>query len=588
MPSATRRVLLLAIAGGVLFDVLVIGNAAGVNAPIVMAAFLACALLVAGREGVRGMDPWDAWLAPAALAFAGLAVIRADDWLVTFDLLFAAALAAGTVGCLAGGRITRGLVPRVLDLGIGVVAAGAAGTAGLLLRPSDRSEPEAEPAAARSGRLARLRNAAPVVRGLVIAVPIVLVFGALFASADAVFARLANDVLEWQPDLDLGELAERAIVVSVIAWGSAGLLALAAGLLPTLRAPFTGQSDAAGSGPLWGPATSRAEPAAGAAAATAVAGSAAGAPPAPPEARPWPGAAGGPWPSTGLPAGATAAASTAAWPAAAGARAQPVPLRLGAIEAATVLVVVDLLFAVFVVLQLAYLFGGRDTLSLAGLTYAEYARRGFFELVLVALLAGMLVVTLDTIAAKRSRLLLGASLALLGLTAVVLLSALLRLRLYQEAYGWTELRFVVLTAILWLGVAIAIAAVLLTTARTRWILHALGIAVLVTVAGMNVMGPQAFVAQRNLDRAIDPSLVPPGGRTGLDARYLSELGDEAIEPIVDAWSVLPIADRAALTPVLRRRDDELANDPALQGWPAWNLTRERAREALDRWGAAGN
>ena len=230
------------------------------------------------------------------------------------------------------------------------------------------------------------------------------------------------------------------------------------------------------------------------------------------------------------------------------ARPEPRPLRLGAVEAATVLLVVDVLFGVFVALQLAYLFGGRDTLALAGLTYAEYARRGFFELVIVAVLAGTLVIALHAAADRRSRLLLGASLALLGLTAVVLLSALLRLRLYQEAYGWTELRFVVLTAILWLGAALAIAAVLLVTDRTRWVLHALGIAVLVTVAGMNLVGPQAFVAQRNLDRAVDPSLVPPGGRTGLDAAYLAELGDEAVEPIVDAWDRLPPADRVALRP----------------------------------------
>src|SRR5262249_3964326 len=155
---------------------------------------------------------------------------------------------------------------------------------------------------------------------------------------------------------------------------------------------------------------------------------------------------------------------------------------------------------------------------------------------------GTLVVSLHAAADRRSPVLLGASLVLLGLTAVVLLSALLRLRLYQEAYGWTELRFVVLAALLWLGAARAVAAGLLVTDRTRWILHALGILSLVTVAGMNLVGPQAFVAQQNLDRAIDPSLVPPGGRTGLDAAYLAELGDEAVEPIVDAWERLSVVD----------------------------------------------
>lgn len=281
-------------------------------------------------------------------------------------------------------------------------------------------------------------------------------------------------------------------------------------------------------------------------------------------------------------------AGTATWARASVARPQPRPIRLGAVEAATVVLVVDALFAVFVALQLAYLFGGRDTLAVAGLTYADYARRGFFELVVVAILAGTLVMTLHAVAAARSRVLLGASLALLGLTAVVLLSALLRLRLYQAAYGWTELRFVVLFAILWLGAALAVAAVLLVTDRTRWVLHALGVALLVTVAAMNLVGPQAFVAQRNLDRALNPGLVADGGRTGLDAAYLAELGDEAVVPIVEAWDRLRVTDRIALRPVLLGRDAALHDDPTLQGWPAWNLTRERARDALRSWRAAGH
>jgi hypothetical protein len=99
---------------------------------------------------------------------------------------------------------------------------------------------------------------------------------------------------------------------------------------------------------------------------------------------------------------------------------------------------------------------------------------------------------------------------------------------------------------------------------------------------MNLVGPQAFVAQRNLDRAVNPALVAPGGRTGLDAAYLTELGDEAVQPIVDAWSRLPTLDRIALRPVLLERSAAL-KEPDVTGWPAWNLTRERARDALARW-----
>src|SRR5204862_151791 len=65
--------------------------------------------------------------------------------------------------------------------------------------------------------------------------------------------------------------------------------------------------------------------------------------------------------------------------------------RLGGVEALVLLIAIDAVFALFVALQAAYLFGGLDTLSVTGMTYSDYARRGFFELVTVALLAGGLI-----------------------------------------------------------------------------------------------------------------------------------------------------------------------------------------------------
>ena len=102
-PSTARRILLAALAVGVLVDILVPGAAVGVNAVLVVAAALVAAAVVAGPAGLRRMDPVDAWLPVAALAFAAMPGIRTDDWLVTADLLLAGTLAAGTIACLAGG-----------------------------------------------------------------------------------------------------------------------------------------------------------------------------------------------------------------------------------------------------------------------------------------------------------------------------------------------------------------------------------------------------------------------------------------------------------------------------------------------------
>lgn len=524
MPRALAvRIVLLALAAGALVDIAVPGNAPGLNAPVIAAALLAAAVAIAGRDGLRRMDPADSWIAPSALILAAMAAVRADPWLVQADLVAAAALTAGAIASLGGARITRGLVPQVLAIAAGVIVAAFVGAADVLAAarpaPRHRAGDPGEPGSAgdRPGVRARIRRFAPVLRGLVVAVPLVVVFGALFASADAVFERLARQVLDWRIDLDLANLADRSLVVTVVAWGVAGLLALAGARLPALSA-----------------------------------------------ARP---------PVHATQAGRSLGAAAAGTAITHG--------RFGTIEAATVLVLLDGLFAVFVVLQLAYLFGGRDTLAAGGLTYAAYARRGFFELVAVAALAGTIVVALDLAVGRRSRIQLAAALGLLGLTGIVLASALARLRLYQDAYGWTELRFVVLVAIGWLAIAVAIAVVLLATRRTRWTLHVLGIMVLVTLAGMNVVGPQAFVADRNLERALDPALVPLGGRSGLDAAYLASLGDEAVPAVVASISRLPDPrDREALDGFLRARAAALRDDPSLTGWPSWNVARERARDAL--------
>jgi hypothetical protein len=537
-PSTARRIVLAALAVGVLVDILVPGVAAGVNAVLVVAGALIAAVVVAGQAGLRRMDPVDAWLPVAALAFAAMPGIRTDDWLVTADLLLAGILTAGTIACLAGARITRGLVPAILTLATGLVVGTITGAIPTLGAARPARAEDADPDATRARLTAGARRATPVLRGLLLAVPVVALFALLFASADAVFAELARSTLSWRLDLDLGTVVDRTLWVGVVAWGMAGLLAIAAGVLPALVPGGSAARDGAGT-PY---------------------------PPTPPVDGPPP----PPW-WTGGSLGAANAAQMRQ------------PLRLGSIEAATVLWLVVALFAAFVVLQLAYLFGGRDTLSVAGLTYSDYARRGFFELVAVAVLAGTLVVALELAVARRGRTQLAASLALLALTGVVLLSAFVRLRLYQDAYGWTELRFVVVVAILWLAVALGIAAWLVLARMTRWTLHALGILVLVTIGAMNVVGPQAFVTDRNLERAVNPAIVPASGRTGLDAGYLATLGDEAVPGIVGAYPQLPIDARRAVNAFLEGRRAALQADPSVQGWPAWNLTRARARAALEGW-----
>jgi hypothetical protein len=245
----------------------------------------------------------------------------------------------------------------------------------------------------------------------------------------------------------------------------------------------------------------------------------------------------------------------------------------------TMLVALDALFGFFVALQIAYLFGGLDTLNATGLTYAAYARRGFFELIAVAVLAGGVVFGLELVVAKRSRLYVGAALALVVATLVVVTSAAYRMQLYQLVYGWTEQRFYALAGIAWLGASGVAAAALISRDATRWLLHVGGLVAIAVAVATNLLGPSAFVARQNLERVVDPSGLPADAHRGLDAYYLVTLGDGAIPTLIEYLPRLGASDRGALGSALRTFALD-GRDLSAQGLPGLNLDRERARQAL--------
>jgi hypothetical protein len=480
-----RRIGYLAVGVGLLAQLLLVGQRPGVNGVLGTLALLCAGWLV--RRNRLAFDRLDMWLPLAAVLFASFAAVRSDRALVTLDLLIAFALAGASIAAMAGIPVTRrplsGLI-SVAAQGSAVAAAGAT-----RLRPALHVG---------DGARDRLRGTGPVVRGLLLALPLILVFAALFASADAVFQRMTSDLLRFE--VDLGDLLLRVAIASLAAWVAAGLLVLSAA--PTRRLRVV---------------------------------------------------------------------SPIGW-----------VRSTGRTEAMTMLLAVDLVFTVFVALQATYLFGGRDTLVDAGLTYSEYARRGFFELVVAVTLVGGLLYVLEATVRQRSRPYRGAALFLVGLSALVLASAAYRLSLYQAAYGWTELRFMVISVICWLAMCLVLAALTIASGRSRWLAHGTVVLGLVVTVAANVIGPQAFVAQQNIARVLDPSVVPADGHIGLDADYLIGLGDDAIPVLAEALPRLPEDERRVVADRLDRRLQRLRRIMPMLGWPSWNLARDEARAALER------
>jgi hypothetical protein len=259
------------------------------------------------------------------------------------------------------------------------------------------------------------------------------------------------------------------------------------------------------------------------------------------------------------------------------------PRSLLAGETATVtLTLIVALFAIFVTMQLAYLFGGRDTLDAAAITYSSYARRGFFELIAAVAIVGALLFGLELFVSGRGAVYRAAAFALLALTALVLVSAAFRLDLYQRAYGWSELRFYAFAAIAFLAGALAIFAWGVARGRMAFVVVPLAAAAVTVALAVNAIGPSGYIARANLDRVIDPTGLPEDAQRALDIGTLWSLGDGAIPDVVARLDDLPTKERIAVVDMLRTTL-RWRNVDGEVDWRGWNADRERARRALVKW-----
>ena len=470
------EILAAAAALGVAGDVLLRAMPWGLNALLATAGLVAAAawLVRRARAPVTGEAPW---LGAAALLLGSNFVARDSQLLRAFD-----AIGLVIVGALAGLSL-RGVALRgrsawqYARAGLAATAHACGGVFPLLSRDIQWRELP-------GGRA--WREARAVAVGVALAFPLLLVFGGLFASADAVFSSAITGML----DIDFAAVASHTFL---IAFGTV----LAAGYLRGVLLP--------------------AAPA---------------------------------------PAGGDVRSPT-----------------LGIVPVATILALLDLLFLVFVVVQLRYFFGGADLVQrTTGMTYAEYARRGFFELVTASalVLPILLGADWDLQGAPRQQRQTFRYLAglLLLLLAVVMASALERMRLYVGAFGLSEIRLYATAFMLYLALVFAwFAWTALRERPERFALGAVGQGFAV-LAALHLVNPDAFIVRTNLAR--------PAAERPFDGRYAASLGADAVPPLLAALPRLDARARcqAADGLLLRRRDLETDD------WRNWNLSRARARRLL--------
>ncbi|WP_083889403.1 DUF4153 domain-containing protein [Nocardia pneumoniae] len=222
-----------------------------------------------------------------------------------------------------------------------------------------------------------------------------------------------------------------------------------------------------------------------------------------------------------------------------------------------------ILFAAFVSTQFVVLFGGDGYVQrTAGLTYAEYARTGFWQLSAVTVLTlAVLMIVLHWAAQDTAadRLWLRALLTVVsGLALIIVASALGRMWTYQRAYGFTVLRLLVEVCELWLGLVYVLVVVAVVRLRRAWLPRAVLGTAMATLLALAVLDPERLIAEQNIDRW-------QRGKS-LDTDYLGTLSPD----------ILPATDRLPepLRTDLRAR---LRADLDPDTWRSWNLSRARAR-----------
>lgn len=475
------------------FDFLFWEKAPGISIPMFIILVLAAGFWLARQQGLAPA-PASRWLL-VPIAFFGLMTVIRLEPMTTF-LNLAASL--GLMGLLAhsflGGKWWLYSF-RDYILGVFQVALDSLIRPIAVLANQPRTEPDPE-----AGSRPKLRRSLAVLRGLLLAIPVVLVFAGMLSEADPIFEQGLTDLFAFLKIENLGEYIIRGILISILAYLLLGVY---------LHALYKDHDE-------------------------------------------------------------NLASEENRW----------IPRFLGFTEAAIVLGSVNLLFLAFVAVQFRYFFGGPDNIQVNGFTYAEYARRGFGELVAVAVFSLLLFIGLSVLTKKAEensqKLFSGLGILLVSLVSVILVSSFKRLLLYEEAYGFSRLRMYTHVFIIWLGVLLLAVILLEVFSRQRHFALAAAAAALGFALTLNIINVDGMIVQQNVNRTVRGE--------SLDIAYLASLSEDALPALADLYNT----DDGDLNPEIRaalachaelNHQYDYQNHPYRSfPWQSFHLSRFRAQQ----------
>ncbi|RVC77137.1 MAG: DUF4173 domain-containing protein [Mesorhizobium sp.] len=244
------------------------------------------------------------------------------------------------------------------------------------------------------------------------------------------------------------------------------------------------------------------------------------------------------------------------------------------------LLVFNLLFALQTALDATYLWGGVALPD--GLTYAAYAHRGAYPLIVTALLAAGFVLAALRPGSETSEdpLIRRLVYAWVAQNIMLVISSMLRLDLYIGIYALTYLR---IAAFVWMGlVAAGLALIIARIAlgkSSEWLLSANLLTLSATLYVCCYVNFAALIANYNVDHSYEMN----GPGTSLDLFYTRSLGPAALPALdrfFDHQKKVFLADKrdpADAFTEARFRDEQ-------KNWRAWSFRDWRLLRALDKRG----
>ena len=449
------RVVLVGLACGLVGDLLMYDQPLGVSLPILILV-LVIGLLVLALIEKTALTLSNLWLIVPLLTLSAFSAIRAEPLLRFMNIVGALGLALLLANRTAGAPLLS------LHFG-GYALAWLESAFGSLIMPFALLSRVA--AANRENGHTNRAVAGRILVGIAIALPFLIVFAVLFSSADLVFGKWMDEIVE---AIKIPDLIGHAFLTLVLGWLAMGGLAYA--LTRVIGGSFVKVNLTA-------------------------------------------------------PHAAEASGDAESKPAAEPEKSFTLNGILGSIETSVVLFSIDVLFAIFVGIQFAALFGREEFIRNQGITYSEYARRGFFELLAVSIITLGLVLILEFLARRETSrqqvvFLVGSGL-MIGMAIVILASAFERMQLYEEAYGFTQLRVYPHIFMVWLAILFAAFLACLITQRVKWFATAVLVFCMGYVITMDVLNPDAFIVQQNIERF-------RAGNQEFDVEYLGSLSEDAI------------------------------------------------------------